>query len=439
MERGDVSTKGREVIASARRYASNLTASSPLDDMIRALLLISLFRNGLLTDPPCEIDFDCAECIPDDMPLVMSQRAANGSLSVSSGDEMTLSCGEGRLIAYPLLSALTVLCEAGRYRVRQDNSLRTLLELGCQASVFEDVLHAVEHCAAPLQGRAYQTVEPQGNARHVATVCFDEDRGSPIAAHMVSAPADRLRLPPHSDRRAPLTLLGNFNHMFDSNTRHQAEKLFSSDARLNRHLREIFKHERFTFADQTLTGAKLLDGRYFDDQDWRVAEFVSNRVLAWGSVAKGNLAHVQRDVAELVRRARPRGTLDVYAGTHGVMSLRAGGGRRDVRLKPQRFPVPQYVWTVVHERSERKALALIVLNDPFIAVSEIRERVFCESACGRVSWLHETRRYRNYEAPLYGLTFCCHVRNFTGRVHEMPEKIVRDVPEGDDGLLTFLI
>lgn len=90
------------------------------------------------------IELACPECIPDNMPLVTSHRAAGGAVTAASGDEVLLSCGGGgKFAAYPLLGALAAVCEAGRYRVRHDNALRHLLELGCQENVFEDVLHEV--------------------------------------------------------------------------------------------------------------------------------------------------------------------------------------------------------------------------------------------------------------------------------------------------------
>lgn len=296
----------------------------------------------------------------------------------------------------------------------------------------------MEHCGAPLQGRAYRTTDPGGAVRHLATLCFDGDGAVAVRARATNAPRGALSLPPHAEARAPLSLLGNLNHLFDASTRAAAAQLFGDDARLNRRLRELLRHERVSLADQTLTSARLLAGRYFEDQDSRAADFVSNAVLAWRSVAAGNLRHLQRDVARLLRAARRSARLDVYAGTHGVLSLRAGGaggGRSPLRLKPGRFPVPQFVWTVVHDVTARRALALVVLNDPFVAVSEIRERVFCESACGRAAWLRDLRENRNYEVPVQGLVFCCAVHNFTDVVAEMPRQIFADVPASDAGML----
>lgn len=294
----------------------------------------------------------------------------------------------------------------------------------------------VEHCGSPLQGRAYQVQDSARSVRHLATVCFDEDRGVAVRARASNAPRNGLPLAPHSDAPAPLSLLGNFNHMFDARTRLAAERLYSDDARLGRRLRELFKHDRVSFAHQSLTSAKLLSGLYFDDQNVRATDFVSNRVAVWRSVAEGNLHHLHRDVAKLMKLSRPHATLDVYAGTHGVMSLRTGRARSEVFLRAgRRFPVPKYVWTVVLDRVRNRGLAVVVLNDPFVAVSEIREAVFCESACGQVPWLHELRRNRNYESPVYGLVFCCSLSNFTSVVTEMPQDIVKDVIQGAEGMV----
>lgn len=254
---------------------------------------------------------------------------------------------------------------------------------------------------------------------------------------MSNAPRNVLTLPPHSDNNAPLSILGNFNHMFDAKTRHDADKLYSDDVRMNRRLHELFRHEKYSFADQTLTSSKLLSSHYFEDQNMRATDFVSNRVAVWSSVAKGNLHHMHHDIAKFLRLTRPHAEIDVYTGTHGVLALRSGHTHTEVYLKAgKRFPVPKYIWSVVHAKQVNKAVAIVVLNNPFVAVSEIREAVFCESACGRIPWLHELRRHRNYEVPVYGLVFCCSVQNFTSIVTEMPTDF--NVPAGNEGMLTEL-
>ncbi|XP_014368636.2 uncharacterized protein LOC106718946 [Papilio machaon] len=402
------------------------------------LLLLACASPALLTDSECVIELTCSECVPEHMPLVTSHRAVAGVLRMPAGDELRLACPRGRFLTYPHHAALAVLCEAGRLRVRHDGVLRHLLHLGCQDDVFEDVPHQVEFCAPPLQGRAYRVQEAHG-ARHLATLCFDQDRGVASYARAGNAPDGALPLPPHEESSAPRSLLANFNQMFDSATRRAADRLYSDDDRLHRRLREILKHDRFSFAEQTLTSVSLLAPAYFDDQNVRVADFASNRVAAWRSVAAGNLRHLQRDVARLLVAARPHRHLEVYAGTHGVLALRTGGDRTEVFLEAERFPVPRYVWTVVQEAGSRRAVAVVVLNDPFVSVSEVREAVFCESLCGRVSWLQELRRHRHYESAVYGLTFCCAVHEAARRMPEVPAGALAAVPAGDAGLLTDLL
>lgn len=102
------------------------------------------------------IELECAECVPDHMPLVTSHRASNGSVLVPHGDEVSLSCGAGRLLAYPTRAAVTARCDAGRYRVPGDAALRHLLELGCQEDVFEDVLHTVSCFHYPISHLNYK-------------------------------------------------------------------------------------------------------------------------------------------------------------------------------------------------------------------------------------------------------------------------------------------
>ncbi|XP_026734082.1 uncharacterized protein LOC113498309 [Trichoplusia ni] len=405
--------------------------------LLNLVLFVISFHVAHFTEPWCEIELSCAACVPEAMPRVSGAAAAGGALRAAPGAELGLACGGGAFLAYPARAALRVRCEAGRYRVLHDQQLRHLLDLGCQESVFEDVLHQVENCGSPLQGRAYQVRESNSRALHLATVCFDEDRAIAVWLHMSNAEHNQLELAPHDEHSAPLSLLGNFNHMFDAKTRRDSERLFSDDAHMNKRLHEMFKHDHYSFAGQSLTSAKLLSSHYFDEQNMQVTDFASNKVIAWKSVVEGNLRHVQRDVSALLARAA-RGSLRVWAGARGQAALRAGGARVPLALRGAgRAPAPRYVWTVLHAPQRRRALALVVLNDPFVAVSEIRDAVFCESACGSVSWLRELRRDRHYESPVYGLTFCCSLANFTDVVTELPRDAI-DVPAGREGMLTDL-
>lgn len=373
----------------------------------------------------CVIDLECEECLPEHMPLVTSQEALDGSVVVAHDHEITLSCKDGRFLLYPSLSVLRAKCEDNKYKLH-DGTVRRLPELGCQESLFEDVLHHVSECGPPHVGRAYQYSD---GGKHLAALCYDPDRAIPLHLHSARA---GIRMRPHEHSRTPLSVLGNFNHMFDSKTRSDAEKLYSDDDKINKRLRETLKHERHSFAGQRLTSTKLLPASYFDDQDMRVSNFVSNRVAAWTSVAEGNWRHLTHDVSAFLRQ---ESRAVVYAGTHGIGTTNSVPPSQ-LYLKPEgRFPIPRYLWTVLVDPIRQKAIALVALNDPYVTVSQIRDSVFCESLCGRVSWLQELHRNRNYETPLYGLVFCCSVQNITSIVNEMPTSILRNIPSGDEGLL----
>ncbi|CAH0694381.1 unnamed protein product [Spodoptera exigua] len=402
--------------------------------LLPLLLLVTLVQFASCSHSPCVIELECAECLPDNMPLVTSPRGANGTLRLAQGAALALSCGAGRFLAAPLHAQLEARCHAGRYRVL--GRLYHLRDLGCQESIFEDVLHQVDDCGN-LQGRAYLMHEAGGQVRHLATACFDADRGVAARLQVVvgAAGAAGPAGPPHSHASAPRSLLGNFNQMFDAATRLAAERLYSDDIRLNRRLHELLRFDQYSFADQTLTSGKLLSSHYFDDQIMRVTDFVSNKVAVWSSVAKGNLRHLHEDVARFVQARRAHEDVHVLAGTLGVMSLRAGseggegGERTDLFLAAgERFPVARYLWTVVAAPQSGRGVALVVLNDPFVAVSEVRSAVFCTSACSQLGWLQQLRSKRYYESPLYGLVFCCSLRDFAAHGVALPAGLALDVP-----------
>lgn len=366
------------------------------------------------------------------MPLVTSHSAgADGTVRIPHSDSLTLDCRDSRFLAFPKLSVLEARCDRGRLRLRDDLSVRDLLALGCRDPLFEDVEHDVPHCPLPLQGRAY--LAPRSH-RHALALCYDAERG---LATRVQFAIGRASLAAHSDRPRPLGrgVLAGLARAIDSTGRREAEALFADDARLSRRLRALLGRESDALAGETLARVELASGRYLSPEEKPAARFVTNAVAAWSSVAEGNWRNLQRDVARLARESRR--SLEVFAGTHDVATLRTESGppRRELYLRPERrFPVPKYLWTVAIDASARRAIALVVLNDPFVAVSEIRDAVFCESVCGRLPWLKELRRNRNYETPLYGLAFCCAVGNFT-RVTEMPREMLAGVPSDESGLL----
>ncbi|KAL4713116.1 hypothetical protein ACJJTC_004502 [Scirpophaga incertulas] len=143
-------------------------------------------------------------------------------------------------------------------------------------------------------------------------------------------------------------------------------------------------------------------------------------VAAWLSVAEGNWRAVQRSVAKFVRTARAsRGALAVIAGTHGESGLRLS----------ERVSIPKYLWTVVV--SGRRAVALIVLNDPFVSLHDASV-THCRSVCERLSWLREAA-----DTPVYGLLSCCYAADLN--ITELPSTFIEGVSPGDSGLLADLL
>lgn len=48
-----------------------------------------MYEGGAAAD--CVIELECRECVPDNLPIVTSHRAKNGTITASSGDEVTIS------------------------------------------------------------------------------------------------------------------------------------------------------------------------------------------------------------------------------------------------------------------------------------------------------------------------------------------------------------
>lgn len=336
-----------------------------------------------------------------------------------AGEEARLSCGEGGFMVQPGRRDYRVTCRAGRYVPDGETDGRHLVELGCAAAAVRDVRVDAALCPGPGSGREYRA----GDTR-LLQLCYDEERALPLRASMatVGDPPEPRR---HSRRAG---MLASLDGVLAARALSETERLLSDERRLTARLRALHGPQP---AGLTLTSAALLPPEYFSDvQVGRAASLLSSRAAVWSAVSGpgGNLRALRRDVSALLRSARAAGVrLRVYSGTHGEQ-----GGR----LAGDRLPVPRYIWTVV--AGEGRGVALVLLNRPQVAVSEVREAVFCESVCGRLSWLRSLTRDRRYETPLLGLVFCCEVHEFSSQVSEMPLEEVRDVARGAGGLLLSL-
>lgn len=377
--------------------------------------------------------------MPDFLPVVSSHSTTNGILDIPNGEEVHFSCHESKFVSYPEKNSIKAFCENGVFRILDDNMVTVrLCDLGCQTDHFEDVLHEVEFCPNPYQGRSYQ--HRHATVFHLAEICYDAELGQTTFAHMSLSKDNNIVSKAHiDDQQVKLSILGNFNMMIDKSNKIEAQKVYDNNISINKKLRHMLDSQKFNYADQILVATKLLPSVFFGNQNGRVANFVFNKAAVWRSVAKGNLKSLQDDIVEGFKRnvTNVNETIEIYVGTHEVLSLSVGdrADQHNVYLKPgKKYPVPKYIWTVVYNKHIHKAVALVIVNNPFISISEIRQTVFCPSLCNLVNWTRHLKSSNNYERSAYGLVFCCDIHSFAKIVKNTPN-MLSNVHTGERGVL----
>lgn len=127
-----------------------------------------------------------------------------------------------------------------------------------------------------------------------------------------------------------------------------------------------------------------------------------------------NFDRLQKDISLLDLK-----NVDVFTGTHGVLSLKNNDGAQvEIFLKENKFPVPKYIWFVV--RSEHKAVAFAILNRASISEKDRQKDSFCASKCEEITWLTNLLEDKNYRKVESGYVLCCEFNEFRRTVNEMP-------------------
>lgn len=127
-----------------------------------------------------------------------------------------------------------------------------------------------------------------------------------------------------------------------------------------------------------------------------------------------NFEKLQQDISSLRLK-----NIDVYTGTHGVLSLKNNEGEQvEMFLKENKFPVPKFIWFVV--RTENKAVAFAILNRATVSEKDRQKDSFCTSKCEEITWITNLLENKNYRKVESGYVLCCELNEFRRTVSEMP-------------------
>lgn len=113
-------------------------------------------------------------------------------------------------------------------------------------------------------------------------------------------------------------------------------------------------------------------------------------------------------------------TIDIYMGTHSVLSLKSGAHYADIYLLPdeQKYPVSEYLWVAV-KTSTGQTAGFLISNDIDGNESDLTTSAPVESRCPQLHWIKNLLANNSYKKPKNGFVICNQLKYFTEAIPEM--------------------
>lgn len=130
-----------------------------------------------------------------------------------------------------------------------------------------------------------------------------------------------------------------------------------------------------------------------------------------------------KSVELLVRRTAEayNKTFQIITGTYDILELpNAENKLVEITLQRRKLPVPKYIWKIMYDTEDKKAIAFIVLNNPFADVYDNPE--FCKNICNIYDW--GKSQWQNFTK---GYVFCCEVKDLRKVIRTVPNIHVNEV------------
>jgi hypothetical protein len=114
-------------------------------------------------------------------------------------------------------------------------------------------------------------------------------------------------------------------------------------------------------------------------------------------------------------------TLDVYTGTHGVLTLPdINGNEKELYLyvdtnNNKGIPVPKLFWKAVYDPKTQAGTVFVGINNPYENKPQ-GDYLICNDVCSKISWL----QWDEKEVEK-GYSYCCDVNDFRSTVKTLPD------------------
>lgn len=281
-------------------------------------------------------------------------------------------------------------------------------ELSCEVRAIEEIITPIYGCPKNLRAIEYGYTNPIKQKSYVlGEACYSTKGGRTLFAHT------RIRSPNNDVQELAIKVRNGAYFRQEHPTTYYRNEL----------MKAIRPDEHADILYQTL-GTKTIPKigvRKFINEDLLThKQYQPVLKLSWNYAIINeadqleNLEKLQDDIASLSLKQ-----IDLYTGTHGVLSLKNNNGEQaEILLKENKFPVPKYIWYVV--RSENKAAAFAIFNRATMSEKDRQKDSFCSSKCEEITWLTSLLESKSYKKVESGYVLCCEFNEFRRTVSEMP-------------------
>lgn len=289
-----------------------------------------------------------------------------------------------------------------------------LKDLACEVRPIEEVLTPVQGCPADMESVEFGYANPiKEETLILGEACYSAEGGFTKFIHMkVGDPA--------SQEIAHLRTEGK-----DYLKRNHPTSKYKMDLLLAARLDELNERLQRKLGS---TRVPFIEARhYVDAVGLQNKQFSSILKLGWNFFAASGYDLVPNWDAlleDVVQRTVGGKTLDLYMGTHGILSLPGSDGKKvDIYLNDdeQRFPVAKYLWMIVHGRDG--TAVFVVLNSNGVKPTDTvpSDDEVCESKCEQMPWLHNLTKDKAHTKVVKGKVWCCDAPSIAAKVPNFPQ------------------
>lgn len=174
-----------------------------------------------------------------------------------------------------------------------------------------------------------------------------------------------------------------------------------------------------------LTRGHLVPEEDFAFISWKYATFFFlNACPQWTTIDEGNWHLVESMVRKLRNSVNEQ--LQIITGTHEILELKDRSGSFKQLYLSQRgrkFPVPKYIWKLIYSEKTKKAVILVIYNNPYEATA----KYLCSSVCNTHGWYSE-----EWSDIKHGFVQCCSFVQFKQVVRGVPTLSINGILEGPE-------